>query len=117
MRLLQRFLWQLAARGLHDRIAFVTDGRTSGTNKGCAIAHVAPEAAEGGPLAVAREGDTIVIDIPEGRLDLQVPAEELRRRIECWEPRAPSACRGFLSIYAGMAKSADRGAALEYGAE
>ncbi len=117
MRLLQRFLWQLAARGLHDRIAFVTDGRISGTNKGCAVTHVGPEAAEGGPLALVAEGDLIEIDIPAGTLELAVPAGELDRRREAWQPPEPRARRGYLNIYARLARSADRGAALDYGGE
>jgi len=115
MRLLQRFLWQLAARGLHDRIAFVTDGRISGTNKGCAVTHIGPEAAEGGPLAMVQDGDMIEIDIPGGRLDLDVPAAEIARRMESWQPPAPRVRGGYLSVYARMARSADRGAALDYG--
>ena len=117
MRLQQRFLWQLAARGLHDRIAFVTDGRISGTNKGCAVTHVAPEAAAGGPLALVEEGDRIAVDIPAGTLELEVPAAELRRRRDAWRPPAPQTPGGWLSVYARLARSADAGAALDYGAE
>jgi len=117
MRLQQRFLWQLAARGLHDRIAFVTDGRISGTNKGCAVTHVAPEAAAGGPLALVEEGDTIAIDIPAGTLELEVPAGELRRRLDAWRPPAAQAPGGWLSVYARLARSADAGAALDYRGE
>ncbi len=115
MRLLQRFLWQLAARGLHDRVAFVTDGRISGTNKGCAITQVDPEAAEGGPLSIVRDGDVIAIDIPARTLELEVPVEEVARRIGAWQPPAPRARKGYLSVYARLAKSANSGAALDYG--
>ncbi|MBU2602494.1 MAG: dihydroxy-acid dehydratase [Actinobacteria bacterium] len=118
MRLQQRFLWQLAARGLHDRVAFVTDGRISGTNKGCAVTHVGPEAAEGGPLAFVEEGDRIEIDIPAGTIELAVPIEELARRGAAWRPPARSGRRkGYLDVYARLAKSADRGAALDYDGE
>lgn len=115
MRLLQRFLWQLAARGLHDRVAFVTDGRISGTNRGCAVTQVVPEAAERGPLAVVRDGDPIAIDVPAGTIDLGVEEDELGRRLCEWEPPAPKAAGGYLSVYARLARSADRGAALDYG--
>ena len=114
MRLLQRFLWQLAARGMQDKIAFITDGRFSGTNKGCAVAHIAPEAMEGGPLAVVRNGDMIVIDIPNERLQVDLSEEELRRRMAAWQPPKKNVKRGYLSIYAKLAKAADKGAALDY---
>jgi dihydroxy-acid dehydratase len=116
MRLLQRFLWQLAARKLHDQIAFVTDGRISGTNKGCAITQVSPEAAEGGPLALVSEGDLIEIDVTAGTLDLAVPPAELERRRAAWRPPAPTEQKGFLGVYARLARSAEAGAALDYGA-
>jgi dihydroxy-acid dehydratase len=114
MRLLQRFLWLLAAKGMQDKIAFITDGRFSGTNKGCAVAHLTPEAADGGPLAVVRDGDIIEIDIPNEKLNILIAAEELKKRIDAWEPPQKKAEKGYLSIYARMAKSADKGAALDY---
>ena len=64
MLLLQRFLWQLAAKGMHDKVAFLTDGRFSGTNKGRGVAHISPEAIAGGPLAVVQDGDLIEIEHP-----------------------------------------------------
>ena len=114
MRLLQRFLWQLAARGLHDRIAFVTDGRISGTNKGCAVTQVSPEAAANGPLAAVREGDTIVIDLEAGVLDLVVADDVLQQRLSESRPPASGPARGYLNIYARTAASSGRGAALDY---
>jgi dihydroxy-acid dehydratase len=114
MLLLQRFLWQLAAKGWHDKVAFLTDGRFSGTNKGCAVAHIAPEAAAGGPLAVVQDGDMIEIDIPGKKLELLIPADELTRRLENWSPQKRSMKPGYLSIYAKMATSPDKGAALNY---
>jgi dihydroxy-acid dehydratase len=114
MRLLQRFLWQLAARGLHDKVAFVTDGRISGTNKGCAVTQVAPEAAVGGPLAVVREGDEIALDVPSGTLELEVPQEELRRRLDAWRAPPPKAVGGWLGVYGRLARPATEGAALDY---
>ena len=115
MRLVQRFLWQLAARGLHDRIAFVTDGRISGTNKGCAITQVTPEAAAGGPLAAVRDGDVVEIDIPAGALDIEVSGDELARRLEGLSPASSAVTKGYLSVYARLATSAAAGAALDYG--
>ena len=114
MLLLQRFLWQLAAKGLQDKIAFLSDGRFSGTNKGCAVGHIAPEAADGGPLAVVVDGDEIEIDIPNATLTLHIPDEELQRRLAAWQPPAPKVKKGYLSIYAQMANTAEKGAALNY---
>ncbi len=114
MRLLQRFLWLLAARGLQDKLAFITDGRFSGTNKGCAVAHITPEAADGGPLAVVKDGDIIEIDIPNEKLNILITNEELQKRLEAWETPQMKTKKGYLSIYSKMAKSADKGAALNY---
>jgi len=114
MRLLQRFLWMSAAKGMMDKIAFLTDGRFSGTNKGCAVAHISPEAAVGGPLALVENGDLIEIDIPNARLDLHVSAEEMARRETLWTPPDPKVKKGYLSIYSRMADSTARGASLKY---
>ena len=114
MRLLQRFLWRLAAKGLQNKIGFITDGRFSGTNKGCAVAHIAPEAADGGPLAVVRDGDIIEIDIPNEKLNIEISPEELKKRLKAWEPSKKKVDKGYLSIYSRMAKSAEKGAALNY---
>lgn len=114
MRLLQRFLWMLSAKGLQDKIAFITDGRFSGTNKGCAVAHIGPEAAEGGPLAVVEDGDLVEIDIPNTGLNLQVDPENLEERLRRWSPPERRPQKGYLGIYSRMAKSADKGAALNY---
>ena len=117
MRLLQRFLWLLEAKGLHDRIAFLTDGRISGTNKGCAVVHIAPEAAVGGPIALIQEGDRIEIDVVRQRLTLLVPDEELAERKRNWRPPTQEIRKGYLAIYARTAKSAESGAGLDYGSE
>jgi dihydroxy-acid dehydratase len=114
MRLLQRFLWLSAAKGMMDKIALITDGRFSGTNKGCAVAHISPEAATGGPLALVENGDLIEIDIPNARLDLHVDSKELARRKAAWSRPEPRVRKGYLSIYSKMADSTARGASLKY---
>ncbi len=114
MRLLQRFLWILSAKGLHEKIAFITDGRFSGTNKGCAVAHIGPEAYEGGPLAIVQDGDLIEIDIIGEKINLLLSGEEIQRRLHQWSPPESRVNRGYLAIYSRLAKSADRGAALDY---
>jgi dihydroxy-acid dehydratase len=116
MRLLQRFLWMLSAKGMQDKIAFITDGRFSGTNKGCAVAHIGPEAAEGGPLAVVENGDLIEIDIDREQINLLIEDEELKARLKAWVPPESETGKGYLSIYSKLAKSADKGAALNYSA-
>ena len=114
MRLLQRFLWLLAAKRLQDKIAFITDGRFSGTNKGCAVAHITPEAAVGGPLAVVKDGDIIEIDIPNEKLNILISFEELQKRLDAWEAPQMKTEKGYLSIYSKLANSANKGAALNY---
>lgn len=114
MRLLQRFLWLLASKGLQDKIAFITDGRFSGTNKGCAVAHVSPEAADGGPLAVLRDGDLVEIDIPGKKLEVKIAQTELDSRVASWTPAPSKVRKGWLSIYSKMAAPAETGAALDY---
>ncbi len=98
--------------GLSDRVALVTDGRFSGTNNGCCIGHVSPEAMEGGPIALVRDGDRIEIDIPGKRLDLVVPAAELDARREAWRPPPPRVEEGYLYLYGRLAESADQGAII-----
>lgn len=114
MGLQQRFLWQLSAKGYQDKVAFITDGRLSGTNKGCAVAHITPEAAVGGPLAVIEDGDIIEIDVTAQRLSVDLSPEILKQRYKSWKPSHKMPEMGFLSIYAKMAKPADEGSALNY---
>lgn len=90
------------------------DGRFSGTNKGCAVAHIIPEAADGGPLAVGKDGDIIEIDIPNEKLKFLISFEALQKRLDAWEAPQTMPERGYLSIYSKMANSADKGAALNY---
>ncbi|HSO18203.1 MAG TPA: dihydroxy-acid dehydratase [Desulfosarcina sp.] len=98
--------------GLSDKVALVTDGRFSGTNNGCFIGHISPEAMEGGPIALVRNGDVIDIDIPGKRLELMVDAEELDRRRTQWRPPAPRIASGYLYLYSRLAESADKGAII-----
>jgi dihydroxy-acid dehydratase len=96
--------------GLGESVALVTDGRFSGGTHGFMIAHVAPEAAEGGPIALVRNGDPIRIDAKKRRLDLEVKAAEIERRRAKWKPRKPSYRRGVLAKYARLVGSASEGA-------
>lgn len=103
----------LYGRGLALKTAVVTDGRFSGTNNGCFVGHVSPEAAEGGPLAIVRDGDTITIDVPNRRLHLDVSDEEIAARLEDWRPPEPKFKRGYLALYSQLATSASHGAVIE----
>ena len=97
--------------GLGESVALVTDGRFSGATRGLMVGHVAPEAARGGPLAAVRDGDTIEIDADAGRLEVDVPEEELARRLEGWTPPAGPE-RGVLGRYRAFVGSAADGAVL-----
>lgn len=103
----------LYGRGLAKETALVTDGRFSGTNNGCFVGHVSPEAAEGGPIAIVQDGDRIVIDIENGRLSLDVPQQEIEKRLEAWKRPAGPELKGLLKIYAQLASSAAEGAVLK----
>lgn len=93
----------------YRKVALVTDGRFSGGTKGPCIGHVAPEAAAGGPIGLVAEGDAISIDLHAGRLDLDLPPEELEARRKGWKPRR-IARKGVLGRYADTAAQANRGA-------
>ena len=79
----------LVGEGLGDEVALITDGRFSGATHGLMVGHISPEAARGGPIAAVRDGDTIVLDVEKRTLDLDVPAEEIERRLADWTPPAP----------------------------
>ena len=100
----------IVGQGLGDEVALITDGRFSGATRGLMVGHVAPEAAVGGPIAVVEEGDAIVLDIPNRRLDLDVSEEELDKRLRRWKPIPPNYTTGALAKYAKLASSASRGA-------
>ncbi len=104
----------LYGRGLALKTAVVTDGRFSGTNNGCFVGHVSPEAAEGGPIAAVRDGDRITIDIPNRSLHLHVSDAELSARLAAWQRPEPKFKRGYLALYARLAESADRGAIIRH---
>jgi len=100
----------LVGEGLGDSVSLLTDGRFSGATHGLMAGHVAPEAPRGGPIGVVREGDTIVFDIPNRELRLEVPDEELARRLAAYEPRPPKYENGVLGKYAHHVGSAAEGA-------
>jgi dihydroxy-acid dehydratase len=89
----------IAGMGLSESVALITDGRFSGATRGGSIGHVAPEAFEGGPIAVLRDGDTITIDIPSRVLKVELSDAELAERLAAWKPREPKIKVGILSRY------------------
>ncbi len=93
-------------------VALLTDGRFSGGSRGAAIGHISPEAAEGGPIAVVQEGDTIEIDIPAKKLNLLISADEMKARLARWKP-VKRELKGYLKRYAQLVRSAHTGATFE----
>jgi dihydroxy-acid dehydratase len=99
----------LVGMGLAESVSLVTDGRFSGSTRGPCIGHIVPEAQEGGPIALVRDGDPIAIDIPKRRLDLLVSAGELEKRRKTWSPPPLKTNRGYLKTFAERVSGADKG--------
>ncbi len=96
--------------GLGKEVALLTDGRFSGATSGLCVGHLAPEAADGGPIALVADGDRILLDVPNRRLDLLVDVDELERRRAGWKPLEPRYTSGVLAKYAKLVGSAATGA-------
>jgi dihydroxy-acid dehydratase len=103
----------IVGRGLGDKVALITDGRFSGGSHGFVVGHISPEAGIGGPLALLRNGDRITIDARRRRIDVELPAAELKRRRGAWKPRRPYATHGVLAKYARVVSSASEGAVTD----
>jgi len=103
----------VSGAGLGHDVCLITDGRFSGATHGFMVAHVAPEAADGGPIAFVREGDTIVLDVPNRRLDVEVSEAILAERRSGWTPPAPRYTHGALAKYARLVSSASKGAVCD----
>jgi dihydroxy-acid dehydratase len=97
----------LVGQGLGDSIALITDGRFSGATHGLMVGHVAPEAAQGGPIAMVRDGDTITLDVRGRKLDVEADLEE---RSKNWKAPAPRYKTGVMAKYAKLVSSASEGA-------
>ena len=112
MRELYKPMKMLSGQGLARSTAIITDGRFSGTNNGCFVGHISPEAAAGGPLALVKNGDEITIDVVNKALTIHVSDDELLRRRKQWfyEPRP--GIGGYLARYASMVTSANQGGVL-----
>ena len=103
----------IMGRGLGKEVALITDGRFSGGSHGFVVGHITPEAFEGGPLAVVRDGDTITIDAQARRIDLEVAAEEMAARLAAWTQPEPRYTRGVLAKYARVVQPASVGAVTD----
>ena len=114
MREMYKAMKLLYGRGLALKTAVITDGRFSGTNNGCFVGHISPEAAEGGPLAAVRDGDEITIDIPARNLHLHLTQNEIDKRLSQWKRPRPRFTSGYLALYSQLAESADRGAIIPH---
>ncbi len=103
----------LCGRGLDVECALITDGRFSGGTRGLCIGHVSPEAAEGGPIALVRDGDRIEIDLDKKSLDLMVSADEIAKRRQAWKRPEPNIKEGYMARYAQMVTGAASGAVFK----
>ena len=102
--------------GMGEKVALITDGRFSGATRGFCIGHVGPEAADGGPIALVENGDTISIDAEIGTIDLLVADEVLAERRKAWRPRSNDYQSGALWRYAQNVGPASKGALTHPGA-
>jgi dihydroxy-acid dehydratase len=100
----------LVGAGLGDSVALLTDGRFSGATHGLMAGHLAPEAANGGPIAAVADGDTITFDIPNRQLNVELSAAEIQKRLSTWKPPAPRFASGVMAKYALLVSSASLGA-------
>lgn len=113
MREMVRVMKMLYGQNLAMSTAVITDGRFSGTNNGCFVGHISPEAMEGGPIAAVRDGDDICIDIPNGNIMLDVSQEEIEYRLSTVKKPDKKIPAGYLNVYARLAESADKGAIIK----
>ncbi|MBI1398099.1 MAG: dihydroxy-acid dehydratase [Betaproteobacteria bacterium] len=113
MREMQLVTGALQGAGLGDTVALITDGRFSGASRGFVIGHIVPEAAERGPIAALKDGDTIVIDVENRRLDMDLSDEEIAKRLAGWKAPAPRYTSGVLAKYARLVSNASVGAVTD----
>ncbi|HVA37357.1 MAG TPA: dihydroxy-acid dehydratase [Candidatus Dormibacteraeota bacterium] len=100
----------IVGKGLGESVALMTDGRFSGATRGLMVGHVAPEAAVGGPIGLLRDGDTVVIDTDQRRIDVELSQGELAERRKTWKPLPPRYAGGVMAKYASLVTQADDGA-------
>jgi dihydroxy-acid dehydratase len=103
----------ISGMGLGDSVALITDGRFSGGTRGPCIGHISPEAMEGGPIGIVKNGDTITIDILNRKIDLVISKKEMENRFKTFKPIKPKIKKGWLSRYAKLVTSASTGAIMK----
>jgi len=103
----------ITGMGLSESVALITDGRFSGGTRGPCIGHISPEAMEGGPLCIVRDGDEILIDIPNRKLDLLISEDKIKSRMNSWKPPEAKVKEGYLARYAKLVTSAATGAVFK----
>ncbi len=103
----------ISGMGLGESVVLLTDGRFSGGTRGPCIGHISPEAAEGGPIAIVRNGDRIVLDIPNRKLEIKLSKTEIKKRLAKWRPRKSKITTGWLARYAKVVTSANTGAIVK----
>ena len=105
----------IVGEGLGDSVSLITDGRFSGATRGLMAGHIAPEAAVGGPIAILREGDMVVIDIEKRQLNVELSDAEIQTRLADWQPPTPRYTSGVFAKYAAQVTSASEGAVTQPG--
>jgi len=100
----------IVGAGISEHVALITDGRFSGATHGFMIAHVSPEAFNGGPIAAVNEGDLITVDVEAGTVNIELPAAEIEYRLENWQAPAPRYTTGVFAKYSKLVGSASEGA-------
>jgi dihydroxy-acid dehydratase len=113
MREMQLVTGALQGSGLGETVALMTDGRFSGASRGFVIGHIVPEAAEFGPIAALRDGDTIIIDVENRKLDVDLSEQQIRDRLTEWKPLPPRYTTGVLAKYAKLVADASKGAVTD----
>jgi dihydroxy-acid dehydratase len=103
----------ISGMGLGESVTLITDGRFSGGTRGPCIGHISPEAMEGGPIGIVKDGDTISIDIPKRKLDLHISKEEMEKRFKKHKPIKPKIRSGWLARYSKQVTSASTGAVMK----
>ncbi|MEM7008678.1 MAG: dihydroxy-acid dehydratase, partial [Thermodesulfobacteriota bacterium] len=103
----------IMGKGLGDDVALITDGRFSGGTHGFVVGHITPEAADGGIIAIVKNGDQITIDALKREINLNLPKAEIHRRLKAWKKPAPKEKRGVLAKYAKLVSSASEGAVTD----
>jgi len=104
----------IVGQGLGDKVALITDGRFSGASHGFIVGHIAPEAAHGGPIALVRDGDFIVLDTDKRELSVELSEQELQKRKAQWTAPKPRYTSGVMAKYARLVSSASVGAVTGY---